>query len=51
MRYDAADRSLLVEILIIIISALLVTLLMGHLNAFERLVLFLQSHELLNYPE
>ena len=49
MRYDADDRSLLVEILIIIISALLVTLLMGHLNAFERFVLFLQSHELLNF--
>lgn len=49
MKVDSSDRSLLIEILVIIISALLATLLMGHLNAFERLVLFLQTHELLNF--
>ena len=48
MKYEASDRSLLIEVLIIIMSSVLVTLLMGHLNAFERFVLFFQARELLH---
>lgn len=49
MKYDSTDRSFLSEILIITASAFVLTYLMGYLNAFDRLLLFLQTHDLLHF--